>query len=436
MVKITSVIRGSPADKSGIQPGDYLCAVNGHKITDVLDYEFYAAEFTAELELSREDSSVYKKIIRKPRYASLGLEFESFIMDEQKRCRNACIFCFIDQLPKGILRDTLYFKDDDERLSFLHGNYITLTNLDDEHIERIIKMHISPINVSVHTTNPELRVKMMRNKRAGETLVYLKTLSDAGITLNAQIVLCKGYNDGAELIRTLTDLSALENIDSIAVVPFGATRFREENGLAKIEPFTSDEVSAMINSNALRELEALNLERYGDQRIHFADEFFVNTDIHAHVGTARDDYPQLENGVGMIRKFVNEFVDTVDYLNPVSREPKRYAVVTGTAMERDMRYLCKYICERCKGLAIDIIAVKNKFFGETVTVAGLLTGADVAEALADVQADEALIPSSMLRSEGDLFLDGMSIEELRERTKISIKIIDPDGEELARTLLS
>ena len=291
MVKIESVLEGSLSARAGILSGDGLCAINGNTIRDVLDYRFYLADVSVQLEIER-DGSRFDVTLKKGEYEDIGLEFETPLMDKKHTCRNGCVFCFIDQMPKG-MRDTLYFKDDDDRLSFLHGNYVTLTNLCDEDIDRIIRMHISPVNVSVHTTNPELRVKMMKNKRAGEVLSYLPRLADAGISLCTQIVLCKGLNDGDELERSMHDLVRLyPALTSCAIVPVGLTKFRD--GLYPLELFTPEECAAVI-----RQVTAFSnwcLKEYGTRLFYCSDEFYVRAGLPLPSDESYEDYSQIENG--------------------------------------------------------------------------------------------------------------------------------------------
>ncbi|MBO6019857.1 MAG: DUF512 domain-containing protein, partial [Clostridia bacterium] len=302
MVKVTAVEPHSRAERAGILPGDELVSINGEEIRDVLDYRFYLAEKKIDLALLR-DETPYTVTIKKGTYDDVGLYFETPLMDEKQACRNKCVFCFIDQLPKG-MRKSLYFKDDDSRLSFLHGNYITMTNMTDRDVDRIVKMRFSPINVSVHTTNPELRVEMMKNKRAGAVLAYLPKLAAAGIELHCQIVLCRGLNDGAELARTMRDLAALAPaVDSVSVVPAGLTDHRD--GLYPLKPFTPVECAAVI-----RQVDAFAeecLEKYGSRLFFCADEFYLSAGLPIPDESYYEGYPQLENGVGMIRSALEDF---------------------------------------------------------------------------------------------------------------------------------
>ena len=308
-VKIFDVTTGSHADKAGIKKGETLLSINSNEIVDVLDYRFYQVNRKLTLEVEDEDKNVRTIEMTKGEYEEIGLEFETYLMDKQHSCRNKCIFCFIDQLPKG-MRESLYFKDDDSRLSFLFGNYITLTNITEHEIDRIIKMHISPINVSVHTTNPELRVKMMKNKNAGKVLSIIDRFNAAGIKLNCQLVLCPGYNDGAELERSLTDLCTLENAECIAAVPVGVTAYRE--GLEKLETFNKETAGAVID--IIDRFGDFCEKKYGDRRVYAADEFYLKAELPIPEAAFYGDFDQLENGVGLMANMKEEFADALEDL--------------------------------------------------------------------------------------------------------------------------
>ncbi|MBR2431463.1 MAG: DUF512 domain-containing protein, partial [Clostridia bacterium] len=374
-------------------------------------------------------------VIRKQEYDDIGLDFETPLMDKKHSCENKCIFCFIDQLPKG-LRSSLYFKDDDSRLSFLHGNYITLTNLKEKDIDRIIEMHISPVNVSVHTTNPELRVKMMKNKHAGEVLSYLRKLADANIAICAQIVLCKGINDGAELERSMRDLTAyFPALQSVSVVPAGKTKFREK--LYPLESFSKDDCIAVIE-----QVEAF-AERcfgeYGSRLFFCADEFYIKAELPLHGEEYYEGYPQIENGVGMITSLKTEFEyenENISDLLPFVTTPRRVSVVTGMAAKDTITQMCKALSDRVDGLDISVYPIINNFFGEEITVSGLLTGADIYDQLKEIElGDELILPPNVLRAEGDLFLCGMSLDELSEKLSVSVRLSSDDGRGFISALL-
>ena len=430
MVKICAVEEDSLAAKKRILAGDILLAINGHEISDVLDYRFYLTERRIALLLSREGKE-YKVKIKKGEYDDIGLSFETPLMDGKHTCRNKCIFCFIDQMPKGY-RDTLYFKDDDSRLSFLQGSYVTLTNMTDADIDRIIKMRLSPIRVSVHTTNPELRVKMMKNPRAGEVLSYLPRLAEAGITISAQIVLCRGVNDGEELLRSMHDLAALyPALDSVSVVPAGLTRFRE--GLYPLSPFTPEECLAVVRT--VEDFSAKCQAAYGAYLFHASDEFYLKAELPLPSEEHYEGYLQLENGVGMLTSFENEFLDALaDAPKPAA--PRRVTVATGHAAYPLLSRLAAILAEKEPSLTVSVEDVENEFFGPEITVAGLLTGEDYLKALEGKSLGDALLISrTSLRAEGDLFLCGMSKEELADKLGTPVVAVENDGALFLNALL-
>ena len=430
MVKICAVEEDSLAAKKRILAGDILLAINGHEISDVLDYRFYLTERRITLLLSREGKE-YKVKIKKGEYDDIGLSFETPLMDGKHTCRNKCIFCFIDQMPKGY-RDTLYFKDDDSRLSFLQGSYVTLTNMTDADIDRIIKMRLSPIRVSVHTTNPELRVKMMKNPRAGEVLSYLPRLAEAGITISAQIVLCRGVNDGEELLRSMHDLAALyPALDSVSVVPAGLTRFRE--GLYPLSPFTPEECLAVVRT--VEDFSAKCQAAYGAYLFHASDEFYLKAGLPLPSEEHYEGYLQLENGVGMLTSFENEFLDALaDAPKPAA--PRRVTVATGHAAYPLLSRLAAILAEKEPSLTVSVEDVENEFFGPEITVAGLLTGEDYLKALEGKSLGDALLISrTSLRAEGDLFLCGMSKEELADKLGTPVVAVENDGALFLNALL-
>lgn len=426
MVKITEVSAGSRAKRAGILENDILVSINGREINDVLDYRFYLADRKLDICVKRGDEELHFNIT-KQEYDDIGLDFETPLMDKKHSCENKCIFCFIDQLPKG-LRKSLYFKDDDSRLSFLHGNYITLTNLDDKDIDRIIEMHISPVNVSVHTTNPELRVKMMKNKRSGEVLGYLKRFADAGINICAQIVLCKGVNDGEELARSMRDLTEYyPALQSVSIVPAGKTKFREN--LYHLESFSKEDCREVIAQ--VEKFADECFEKYGSRLFFCADEFYIKGEISLHGDEYYEGYAQIENGVGMLTSLLTEFgfeMDNIeDYLGEI-KLPRRVSVATGMASKNQITAMCEKLSDAIEGLKIDVYPIVNNFFGEEITVSGLLTGTDIYEQLKDKELyDELILPANVLRAEGDLFLCGMSLEELSEKLNVKIRLSGNDG---------
>ena len=434
MVKITEVGKHSRAERVGILEGDVLVSINSKEINDVLDYRFYLADRELDICVLRNNERL-NFVIHKQEYDDIGLDFETPLMDKKHSCENKCIFCFIDQLPKG-LRKSLYFKDDDSRLSFLHGNYITLTNLEEKDIDRIISMHISPVNVSIHTTNPELRVQMMKNKRAGEVLSYLKKLADANIAICAQIVLCKGINDGEELDRSMRELTAYyPALQSVSVVPAGKTKFREK--LYPLESFEESDCKAVI-----RQVESFAdecLEKYGSRLFFCADEFYIKAQVPLHDEEYYEGYPQIENGVGMMTSLKTEFEFENDNINDYLTEfkaPRKVSVATGMAAKDRIEQMCKTLCRRVDGLEITVYPVVNNFFGEEITVSGLLTGVDLYDQLKDVKlGDELILPPNVLRAEGDLFLCGMSLEELSQKLGTKIRLSGEDGQGFICALL-
>ena len=426
MVKIIGVEERSYAKKAGIKPQDILVSINGNEICDVLDYRFYLTEKVITLALQGEDGD-YSVKIKKGEYDDIGLEFETPLMDEKHSCRNGCIFCFIDQNPEG-MRAPIYFKDDDSRLSFIHGNYITLTNMFDKDIERIIKMRISPVNVSIHTTNPELRVKMMKNKRSGDVLRYLDDFKRAGLSMCGQIVLCKGVNDGEELLRSLRDLSAYyPEMGSVSVVPAGLTKHRD--GLYPLTDFTPEEAGAVIDM--IDSVATLQLERYGSRQFFAADEFYLKSGRPLPDAEYYEDYPQIENGVGMLRSFSDEFgmaVEDVEYMLSSVKEKRKVTVVTGVAAYDMLSAFAKKIEELSPMLTVSVVKIINKFFGESITVSGLLTGKDIYEQLLGVElGDELIIPESALRAQDLDFLCGMTLNELQDKLGVKVTPVGNDG---------
>lgn len=428
-VIISSVIKGSKADRCGIKSGDTLISINGNGIEDVLDYMFYIAVEKVTLSLSR-NGEAYEKTVRKSEYDDIGLEFDTFLMDKKRSCSNKCIFCFIDQMPKG-MRETLYFKDDDARLSFLQGNYVTLTNLDDKDIERIIKMRLN-INVSVHTTNPELRCKMMHNRFAGDKLRFLKMMTDSGIELNCQIVCCPGINDGAELIRTLTDLKGMmPNIQSVAVVPVGITKFRQ--GLYPMEIFNKETAGAVID--IIESVQKECLEEYGRRMVFASDEFYITAERGIPDTEYYEDYPQYENGVGLLRSLSDELDEALEAAEKTDIK-RRVSIATGTLAGNFHKQLTKRISDSFQSVECNVYPIVNYFFGETITVSGLVTGGDlIAQLRGKDLGDELIIPKVMLKADEDIFLDDVTLDEVKEALDIKMTPIANDGFEYLDAIL-
>ena len=420
-VKITGVVKHSPAGRARIKSGDILLTVNGHEINDVLDYMFYSAEDRTELALER-DGKAYSRVIYKSEYDDLGLEFASFLMDEKRSCCNKCIFCFIDQMPPG-MRETLYFKDDDARLSFLQGNYVTLTNLTDKDIQRIIDMRLN-INVSVHTTNPELRCKMMNNRFAGEKLKYLKMIADSGLMMNCQIVCCPDINDGKELERTLDDLAALmPNIQSVAVVPVGLTKFRE--GLFPLRCFDAKGAGRVIDIIESKQKECL--EKYDTRMVFPADEFYLLAGRELPPTGFYEDYPQYENGVGLLRSLYDELEQALDDCEEQVQK-RKVTVATGTAAEDFHKMLADKIMKKFPQLEIQVRGIINYFFGETITVAGLVTAGDLIGQLKNTDlGDELIIPKVMLKADEPVFLDDLTVSDVERELNVKVTACANDG---------
>ena len=424
-VKIFDVDKKCKCAKKGIKCGYELVSVNGNEINDVLDYRFYTEDRRLELVFSSPEGKHKRVVIRNNEGCdSLGLGFETYLMDKHRRCKNSCVFCFIDQLPRG-LRDSLYFKDDDSRLSFLFGNYITLTNLTENDVQRIIKMHISPITASVHTMNPELRVKMMRNPFAGESLQYLRRFSDAGIRINAQLVLCPGINDGEELDFSLKMLSELEGVDSIAAVPVGLTKYRE--GLFEIDPYEKAGACDVIDR-----IDAFNKKLIESGRSALAypsDEFFQLAEREMPDYSYYGDFPQLDNGVGLYTLLRTEFLDALNSTDKTSCRGQ-FAVATGKSAFPVLNELTDEFCEKFGDAKISLYCVENKFFGELITVAGLITGKDLIESLKTqgFSSPRLFIPSVMLKSrEEPVFLDDISVHDVEEALNTKVVVTENDG---------
>jgi putative radical SAM enzyme (TIGR03279 family) len=424
-VKISGVTPTSPAQKSGIKSGDILVSIDGNAINDVLDYMYYIAESQIAVTVDRKGEKLGFNL-KKSEYDDIGLLFDSFLMDEQKSCKNNCIFCFIDQNPKG-MRESLYYKDDDARLSFLHGNYITLTNLENSDIDRIIKMRLG-INVSLHTMKPELRAFMMRNRFAGEKLRYVKKLTDAGIPLNIQLVLCPGINDGKELDFTLSELyNLMPNINSIACVPVGLTRHRAD--LFDLRGYDKDGASDTIS--IIEAWQGKFLDSFGARCVYPSDEFFLKANKPFPPDEYYEDYPQYENGVGMVRAFTDSFLTALDS-PPDNFSPKKYAIAVGTGIYEHFTKLLHRAVTRLPELDLKIFGIVNNFFGDTLTVTGLLTGGDIAAQLAGkIESERILLLSeNMFRKDTEDFLDDITKSELERRLGVKIEILPDDGKAL------
>lgn len=430
-VIIKSVDLGSPAHKAGIKDGFTLISINKNNIMDVLDYRFYQNNSKLRVEFIDQNGKIKRVRIKKTEFEELGLNFETYLMDKQHSCLNKCVFCFIDQLPKG-MRESLYFKDDDSRLSFLFGNYITLTNITEHEIERIIKMHISPINISVHTTNPELRVKMMKNKNAGNALSVIKRFDDAGIKINCQLVLCPGYNDGKELERSLEDLTNLKNAECIAAVPVGLTKYRD--GLAELTPFNKQTAGETID--IINRFGDKCLEKYGSRRVYASDEFYLLAQRQMPDADYYGEFLQLENGVGLWSLMLKEATDAISDADYELEKKRKITLVTGKAAYP----LITEIVDKCKqkwdNLECKVFAIENNYFGPLITVAGLVTATDILEQIGGKDlGEELIIPAVMLRNERDMFLDSITVDELSDKLSVPITCVENDGYQLIDFIL-
>lgn len=435
---------GSIAEEMGIVAGDALLAVNDNEIEDVFDYRFLMKDEYVEVLVRKADGEEWLLEIDKEYDEELGVEFENSLMSDYRSCSNKCIFCFIDQMPPG-MRETLYFKDDDSRLSFLQGNYITLTNMSEHDVERIIQMQLAPINISVQTTNPELRCMMLHNRFAGEKLRFLDRFYEGRVEMNGQIVCCKGVNDGEELRRSIEDLMKyLPFMRSVSVVPAGITKYRE--GLYPLEMFTKEEAGQIIDM--IEAYQKICFDQYGLHFVHASDELYFLAERDFPEEERYDGYIQLENGVGMIRLFREEFSETLQKIKNDRngqqrlREVKRtLTIATGELAFPVMREASEAMMQVCPGLSVHVCPIRNDFFGETITVSGLVTGQDLIARLKERQAagedpgETLLIPSHMLRSGEEVFLDDVTVQDVERALGIPVTAIEPDGRDFVEALL-
>ncbi len=443
---IDRILTGSIAEEMGVEPGDMLLSVNGHEIEDVFDYHYYTNEEYLTVIIRKENGEEWELDIEKEYEDDLGIEFENGLMDDYKSCHNKCIFCFIDQMPRG-MRDTLYFKDDDSRLSFLQGNYVTLTNMKEHDLERIIAYKLGPINISVQTTNPELRCRMLNNRFAGEALEKIDQLYEAGIPMNGQIVLCKGVNDGEELERSIRDLMEyMPVMESVSVVPVGLSRFRK--GLFPLEPFSKEEAEEILR--VIHEFQEHCMKRCGLHFVHASDEWYLLAEQELPGEESYDGYLQLENGVGMLRLLKNEFKEALERAVNSADESGIYGkhsmaktvvkskitIATGCLAAPVMGELAEQFMGYFPEIQIRVIPVINHFFGEQITVSGLLTGRDLMEQLKGQDlGDRLLLPCSLLRSGEEVFLDDVTLVQLKEFLDIEINIVASGGQDLVSCLL-
>lgn len=433
-IEISAIQKGSIAEELGINPGDFLLSINGEVIHDVFDYRFYFADSELTLEIEKSNGESWQFDIEKDEMEDLGLEFVNSLLDEEKSCRNKCVFCFIDQLPRG-MRETLYFKDDDARLSFLYGNYITMTNLTDDEIDRIIRYRMSPVNISVHTTNPELRKKMLNNRFAGNVLERIKRFTSAGIVVNSQIVLCPGFNDENELDRTIRDLADLSpELHSISVVPVGLTRFRD--GLAQLKPFNKEIAQSIVNQ--VEGWQDKLLKRYKSRIVYLADEIYIMAGKSLPPYEAYEDFPQIENGVGMVSSLifeVDEVLNDSGMKLPNNLE-KTVSIATGVSVYDHFKSIAEKIESHIKGLKINVYPIENTFFGKSITVTGLLTGQDLIKELSDKDLGEMLLLSkNMFRAGTTVMLDDVTCDELEDKLGVKVQLVDSNGQALIDSLV-
>ena len=428
---IRSVEDGSIAWELGVEPGDCLISINDKEIEDVFDYHYLVNDEELVLLIEKPDGEEWELEIEKDYEEDLGIEFEQGLMDEYRSCRNKCMFCFIDQMPKG-MRETLYFKDDDSRLSFLQGNYITLTNMSDHDIDRIVQYHLEPINISFHTTNPELRCKMLHNRFAGDALKKVQTLYEGGITMNGQIVLCKGINDGEELERSIRDMTAyLPHLQSVSVVPVGLTKFRD--GLYPLEPFTKEEAKEVLA--IIHRWQKKIYEEYGTHFIHAGDEWYILAGEEMPEEERYDGYLQLENGVGTTRLLQNEFQEAFEKLSGDDRETE-ISLATGKLAYPYLKRMIETLQTKYPNVIVHLYEIRNDFFGELITVAGLITGQDLKAQLSGRPlGSRLLLPCCMLRNGEEVFLDDVTLDQLKEALQVQIDIVKSSGQDLIEAVL-
>lgn len=443
---IKEVAPGSIAQEMGIDPGDALLAINDNEIEDVFDYRYLMKDEYVEVLVRKADGEEWLLEIDKDYDEDLGVAFENSLMSDYRSCSNRCIFCFIDQMPPG-MRETLYFKDDDSRLSFLQGNYITLTNMSEHDVERIIQMQLAPINISVHTTNPELRCKMLNNRFAGEKLRFLDRFYEGHVEMNAQIVCCKGVNDGEELKRSIEDLMKyLPFLRSVSVVPAGITKFRD--GLYPLSLFTKEEAGAIIDM--IEEYQKICFDQYGLHFVHASDEFYLLAERDLPEEERYDGYIQLENGVGMLRLFREEFEAAMQEIIKIDQNSqqrlyggkRKLSAATGKLAYAVIREAAEEVCKVCPELTIRVYPIRNDFFGETITVAGLVTGQDLIAQLRKRQqagedlGDTLLLPANMLRSGEQVFLDDVTVQDVERALGLTVTVTEPTGAAFAEAALN
>ncbi|HJD34681.1 MAG TPA: DUF512 domain-containing protein [Candidatus Mediterraneibacter tabaqchaliae] len=428
---VSWVVPGSIAEELEIGAGDKLLAVDGHEIEDIFDYQFYTEDEEIVLLIEKPDGEQWELEIEKEADEDLGIRFGQGLMDEYRSCCNKCIFCFIDQMPEG-MRDTLYFKDDDSRLSFLQGNYVTLTNMSGHDIERIIRYRLEPINISFQTTNPELRCRMLHNRFAGDALKKVDMLYQGGIEMNGQIVLCKGVNDGEELERSIRDLTAyLPLLKSVSVVPVGLTKFR--SGLYPLEPFTKEDAKEVLG--IIHRWQEKIYQEYGLHFIHAGDEWYLLAGEEVPEEERYDGYLQLENGVGMLRLLFQEFSEGYEALEGDGRA-EELSIATGKLAYPYLCRMAEKITEKFPDVHIHVYCIRNDFFGERITVSGLITGQDLMAQLKGMElGSRLLIPCNMLKTDEDVFLDDYTVEQVSDALQVPVHIVKSSGQDLIGSIL-
>ena len=431
---IRSVEEGSIAWELGIEAGDKLISINDNEIEDVFDYHFLVNDEELIVLIEKPDGEQWELEIEKDYEEDLGISFEQGLMDEYRSCRNKCMFCFIDQMPPG-MRETLYFKDDDSRLSlsFLQGNYITLTNMSDDDVRRIVKYHLEPINISIHTTNPELRCKMLHNRFAGEALKKVDILYEGGITMNGQIVLCKGENDGEELERSIRDMTKyLPYLQSVSVVPVGLTKYRE--GLYPLESFEKEDAKKVLET--IHKWQKKIYEEHGTHFIHAGDEWYILAEEEVPEEERYDGYLQLENGVGMLRLLQNEFEEEFDTLVGDDRR-REISLATGVLAYPYLKRMVERLQTKYPNITVHLYKIINNFFGEKITVAGLITGQDlIGQLKGQPLGDTLLLPCSMLRDGEEVLLDDVTLTDLKESLQVDIDIVKSSGQDLIEAIIN
>lgn len=435
--KIDAVLSGSIAEKLEIEAGDVLVSINGNEIEDIFDYHYMINDEYVELLIRKPDGEEWELEIEKEYNEDIGITFENGLMDDYKSCCNKCIFCFIDQMPPN-MRETLYFKDDDSRLSFLQGNYVTLTNTKDKDLDRIVRYHLAPINISVQTTNPSLRCMMLNNRFAGESLKKIDRLYEAGIQMNGQIVLCKGVNDGEELERSIRDLTKyLPVMESVSVVPVGLSKYRE--GLYPLEPFTKEDAIQVIET--IEKWQKTCMQEHGVHFIHASDEWYMLAERPLPKEDSYDGYLQLENGVGMMRLLINEFaealeeVKTFEYKEEKAKELQtvhggrhKVTMLTGKLAAPFLREMAAEFQKEFTGYEVEIVDIRNDFFGEQITVSGLITAQDlIAQTKEKALGNVVAIPCNMLRMGERVFLDDLSVEDVENALQVPLLIVESSG---------